>query len=249
MMEKYLDLREKLADEESKQIFDARIEYMVRQDEFKFGKTMLDLYGEFQYAELDDFLAGRDNEQTQLVICGAGKEGERTFEILNCTKHRDKMYAFCDNDNQLWGKCKLGLPIFSIYDLLTKSKDMVFLVASSRYSGVFLSQLLNLNVPQKNIFIAPHNIVYAIRGKQYFDLFEPVEHEVFVDMGAYDGMTSREFMLWCQGKFDGIYMFELNGYMKKICFANLGNVDHRIHFIEKGCWSENTTLKIGRAHV
>ena len=243
MENRYKQLKERLMDEESVCIFDARLEYMNTKDGFRFGKAMLELYGEFQYLELDNFLSGRERNPV-LVIFGAGKEGERTLDILKHTKYKRDIYGFCDNNKKLTEEAttRYGLPVYSVYDLLTQEKDVVFLIASQRYSMAFLTQLLNLKVPQKNIFVAPYHILFAQRGKQYFDLFEPAEHEVFVDAGAYDGSTSRDFLKWCHGVYDGIYMFELNSYMKQLCFHNLGNTDHKIHFIEKGCWSEDTTL-------
>lgn len=83
--------------------------------------------------------------------------------------------------------------------------------------------------------------MFAQRGWQYFDLFEPSDSEGFVDGGAYDGMTMKEFLHWCQGEYDGAYMFELNGDMKPVCFSNT-KMDDRIKFIAKGLWSKNTCL-------
>lgn len=241
MTGKYVNLRESLQDKESKVIFDARIEYMATKDEFRLGKTMLELYGKFQYSELDEFLEGRD-KQMPLVICGAGKEGERTLDILKHTGNAQNVYGFFDNNDQIWGETRYGLLVYSIYDLLLEKRDMVFIVASQKYGASFQRQLLNLRIPQNNIFVAPYNVLYAQRGKQYFDLFESVEHEVFVDAGAFDGLTSMEFLKWCHGKYDGIYMFELNSNMKRICLSNVGGTEHRIHFIEKGCWSKDGIL-------
>ena len=80
----YENLRKRLQDEESKRIFDARIEYMQTSDTFTFIKTMNELYKNFQYLILDDFLKERKS-QVPLVIFGAGCGGEITFEIL---KHK-----------------------------------------------------------------------------------------------------------------------------------------------------------------
>lgn len=242
-MDDYKELRSFLLDDESKNIFDARIEYMNTKNINIFLKRIHDLYGFFQYPELESFLDNR-NAEVSLVIFGAGKEGEIAFEILKHTKYAKNIYGFCDNNCKLWGKRKCGFPIFSVYELLSNKRDVVYILASSGYNFQFLQQLLNLYVPQNNIFIAPFNALAAQRGWQYFDMFQPSSHEIFVDAGAYDGKTSKDFLQWCQGKYDGIYMFELDPNMNRICFSNIGVDDNRIHFIGKGCWNQNTTFNV-----
>lgn len=241
-MNNYENLRELLTDDESIKIFDARVEYMETGDINIFIKKIHDLYGCFQYPELEAFLDGQD-DNIPFIIFGAGKEGENSFEILRHTKYAGNIYGFCDNNSELWGKTKCGLPIFSIYELLSKKKDLLYVLASSGYNPSFLNQLLSLYVPQKNIFVAPFNALFAQRGWQYFDMFQPSSHEVFVDAGAYDGKTSKDFLRWCHGEYDGIYMFELNSNMKQVCFSNFGTCDKRIKFIAKGCWDKNTILR------
>lgn len=239
----YENLRKRLQDEESEKIFDARIEYMHTSDTLTFIKTMDELYKNFQYLILDDFLKER-KAQLPLVIFGAGCGGEITFEILKHTKYSSRILGFCDNNKELWGKTKRGLPIMSLYELLASKKEVVYILASTGHNSEFLHQLLNLNVPQKDIFVAPFGeFLMAERGVQYFDVFQPCENEVFVDAGAYDGMTSRAFVNWCNGKYKKIYMFEANPEMKPVCQSNV-ETDERIIFKGKCLWSKNTWLKL-----
>lgn len=72
-------------------------------------------------------------------------------------------------------------------------------------------------------------------------MFQAEGLEGFVDGGAYDGMTMKEFLHWCKGKYDGAYMFELNEDMEPVCFSNTG-IDDRLKFIAKGLWSNDTSL-------
>ena len=245
MKSDYSKLRELLLDEESKKIFDARVEYMQTEDTVTFIKKMHGLYGSYQYSMLDDFLG--DRKQTPLVIFGAGYEGEIAVEILRHTKYASWMYAFCDNNRELWGKTKCNLPIVSIYDLLKGKKEYVFILASWTYNIHFLRQLQRLNIPQRNIFVAPYGgFLFAKRGWQYFDVFQPTEHEVFVDAGAYDGMTSKDFLLWCQGKYNKIFMFEPNADMEYFCLSNL-EISDNVEFRGKGLWTKDTYLKFNNS--
>lgn len=242
MIEKdYQGLRELLQDRESKKIFDARIEYMQTGDTLAFMSKILDIYDIFEYRELDDFLAGRDISQLKLVIFGAGYEGKAAYKILKHTKYGSLLYSFCDNNRELWGK-KQSLPIVSVYDLLTSKKEIIYILASRRYNYELLIQLLTLRVPRENIFVSPFGgYLFAKRGWQYFDVFQANDSESFVDAGAYDGMTTKDFFAWCHEKYDSVYMFEPNAYMKSVCLANIGTAD-KIGFIAKGVWDKNTSL-------
>lgn len=238
----YKKLREMLQDDESKEIFDARIEYMQTENTIVFMEKMHNLYEMFYYHEMDCFMKGRDISQLSIVIFGAGYEGQIAFRILKHTIYASNIYAFCDNNKKLWGKEEQGIPIKSIYDLIASKKEIVYVLASRRYNYEFMIQLLNLCIPQKNIFISPYGgFLFAQRGWQYFDLFQAGDSEGFVDAGAYDGLTTKDFIRWCQGKYDSIYMLELNADMKPVCFSNIGLKD-KINFIEKGLWEKNDLL-------
>lgn len=241
MRNKYIKLREALLDKESEIIFDARIAYMETGDVLAFIKKMHDLYKNFEYPTLDHFI--KRHKEKPLVIFGAGYEGGIAVEIIKHTRYASYLYGICDNNKELWGKEKYGLPVMSIYDLLTKGKKVIYILASTRYNYQFLCQLLNLGVYQENIFISQYGgFLAAQRGWQYFDVFQPYKHEVFIDAGAYDGKTSKEFIKWCHGEYDNIYMFELNEDMQSVCYRNL-ETDKRIFFTGKGVWNKNSCLK------
>lgn len=198
----YEKMKEMLLDDESKKIFDARIEYLRTEDIFLFIKRIQSVYNDFRYPELESFLRGwgKEEKHIRFVIFGAGHEGEIAFEILKHTKYSSKIYAFCDNNKELWGKKKQGLYIKSIYELLAEKQEIIYILASNRYNNQFLRQLLALCVPQKNIFISPFGgYLFAQRGWQYFDVFSDCGQESFIDAGAYDGMTSKDFLKWCHG--------------------------------------------------
>ena len=65
----------------------------------------------------------------------------------------------------------------------------------------------DIGIEEKNICMG----IYDWRNNrgQYFDYFEPLENEVFVDCGCFDGATCYSFAGWCGHKgFDHIYSFE-----------------------------------------
>lgn len=69
--------------------------------------------------------------------------------------------------------------------------------------------LLENGILQENIYNKAKD-VSTLYPKQYFDtdIIRSVEHEIFVDGGAYDLETTRKFIRFCDGHYDKIYSFE-----------------------------------------
>jgi FkbM family methyltransferase len=90
-------------------------------------------------------------------------------------------------------------------------------------------------------------------GNQYFpsDIIKLSDHESFVDIGAFNGDTAKDFIERTHGKFDNIFSFEVD----KINFNLLqGNVKHmpnhdRIKIFNMGIWDSecDITYSIGNS--
>ena len=66
------------------------------------------------------------------------------------------------------------------------------------------------------------NNPYLIREDlQYFDAFSPVDGEVVVDAGCYDGTTALQFLEWGKGKVKHVYSFEFDPENAAKCEENL----------------------------
>lgn len=231
------ELRNLFIDEESKMIFDARMDYCESGDKWSFIDRMVEMHESFVYEEFDLFVGTRKN--IPIIIFGAGKEGKHTYNVLKKTVHKDSIFAFCDNATDRWKEKYCGLPICSIYELLALEKEYLFIIAveNNNTQYAIMHQLLLLKVPQNNIFLQCYGGIFAKTGCQYFDMFEAGEDEVFIDAGAFDGETTKEFIKWCRGKFLLAYMFELNKDMKSICLR--GDIDKdRVFFVPAGTWSK-----------
>lgn len=70
------------------------------------------------------------------------------------------------------------------------------------------ARLLDVRFPTKNVFISAYDLSVVHCGKQYFDMFEPGEKEVFVDAGAYNGDTIDNFLTWVGNGEYKIYAIE-----------------------------------------
>ena len=87
-------------------------------------------------------------------------------------------------------------------------------------------RLFDVNFPTKNIFIFAFNQGVANCGKQYFDIFDPRDTEVFVDAGAYNGDSINDFLAWVGNKHYKIYAIEpLSDMCEEIRNKNIPNVE------------------------
>ena len=79
---------------------------------------------------------------------------------------------------------------------------------------------------------------------QYFDVFSPVDGEVVVDAGAYDGGTALQFLEWGGGKVKQVYSFEFDPVNAEKCRENLKSYSDKVTVISKGTWDKNETLHV-----
>ncbi len=88
--------------------------------------------------------------------------------------------------------------------------------------------------------------VYESGHRQYFptqEIFEPLDSEIFIDAGAYNGATSVEFSEWVHGKYEKIYLMEPDRLMKTVAREYITLKDMKnVEFIEKGAYSESSVL-------
>ena len=100
----------------------------------------------------------------------------------------------------------------------------------------------------KNMFYS-HNLLFgdlqSIREDlQYFDVFEPVDDEIIIDAGCYDGTTAINFLNWGQGKVKKVYSFEFDPENAKKCERNLQPYQDKITLVKKGTWDKDETLHV-----
>ncbi|HHV10480.1 MAG TPA: FkbM family methyltransferase [Clostridiales bacterium] len=233
------EIVEKLGDEESKCIFNARIQYAIKRDETEFLNDIFSLYKEYRINEFESFISNLKNgDKKNIVIFGAGYDGKKTWEILKRSKYRDRVIAFADNNIGLIGKQVDSLNVLSPDDLL--NKEYIVLIATAKYVNQIYEQLLRYDIPRESIFYPRMRKIYAENGWQYFDTIKPKENEVFIDAGCYNGSTSIQFSKWCHENYEMIYAFEPDKLCKQRCIENFKkNNLKKVQFIEKGTYSED----------
>lgn len=80
-------------------------------------------------------------------------------------------------------------------------------------------------------------------GKQYFYLqneewIKTTENEIFLDCGAFNGKTIKDFVEFCGGKYNKIYSFEPIPSQYENTLKNINEAGiERVELLQKGVWS------------
>ncbi len=99
-------------------------------------------------------------------------------------------------------------------------------------------------------FIETHRIMKDLRygeigeGNQYFvrDIVKKEKDAVFVDAGAYDGDTAKQFIEFQDGLYDSIYCFEMDRVNYELLKKNVSDINH-LHCLNYGLWNEKTEMR------
>lgn len=237
------DVYSHLVDEESRIIFNERLQFSIYGDRWVFYRK-----GEKYFsAQFDNFM--KDKHDVPIVIYGAGKDGSVVSDLL-ITAGYDVRY-FADSNRKLKGGIINGLEILSPEDLLELDEIYVIVIAASSHVNEiyeYVSLLLNHRDTVRNaishyIFYPERRFFAGYLPDQYFDFFKAGDNEIFVDCGAYNAESSIKFSEWCGGRYGKIYLFEANPYNLDICERRLkeaGIADYQL--IMKGVWDEETEL-------
>ena len=121
--------------------------------------------------------------------------------------------------------------------------DTELLVPVLTYWGQakFTAKLTARKIKSENIIGLP----YFIREDlQYFDVFTPVDDEVVVDAGAYDGTTAIQFLEWGKGKVKHVYSFEFDPVNAAKCEENLKPYADKITLVKKGTWDKDEVIRV-----
>ncbi len=233
---------ERLADEESREIMDSYITSVLCENDSResFLKTIYDKiwkYDLFPDHDFGKFMEGRD--KNKIIIFGAGHDGRLVKRMLEMSGMPP--YAFCDNAG---GGMVDGLKILLPECLRNNYHDYVVVLASRNYWVEFLNQLVSMFFPQENIYYPREGILRVGVGWQYFGLpyFKPVQDEVFLDCGCFDGGSVFDFIKWCNGNYKKIYSFEPDSVSYLKCKENLAGLE-RVELKNIGLWNESAVLR------
>jgi FkbM family methyltransferase len=110
----------------------------------------------------------------------------------------------------------------NILDVVGKLIRVYSYLSDAQSKRVFLS-IINRVLDEK----APVNIMAGVyEPDQYFpsDVINLTKNESFVDIGAFDGDTIRDFIKRVRGRFDNIFSFEVNKNNFKLLRKSIDNI-------------------------
>ncbi len=245
MLSKMAKVYEKCIDDESKRLFKARLDYLVKRDYHSYTDVVLKENHEWIIPQIDAHC--KEEKPNAIIIWGISRESSYINKLIGKSKYRDCARYYCDNNFKIWGEKKDGLTIISPDEVTNEHIDDLIIIGPSAIYMNVLVQLGNMLFPTKNVII-PEGIyghhLYGVSGWQYFDYWKPNKNEVFVDVGSLNGQTTVEFAKWCKGEYDGAYVFEANTNMVDICKQTLERSEIKnVTFFSKAAWNKKEVLR------
>ncbi len=233
--EKLDNVYKALQDDESRKLFDARVQYMIAHNDKQYIDRIYELNKlypkKWRCPEIEKRLEG---DQT-IIIYGCGHDGEMIKNILEVCNY--SVIYWCDSNRNLWGTYKEGIKVISPEDLGKNYKESLLIIGSKKYELEIRRRLYDIDFPTKNIFTFVYN--HALCGKQYFDMFAPKDYEVFVDAGAYNGDSINVFLEWVRDKEYKVYAIEpLEDMCEVIKDKHIPNVE----IVNCAAWNKNEKL-------
>ena len=241
MFQELKEIYKYFEDDESREIFKNRLLYGLTGD-WKYLKEMLLYYHQPDkgYADLLDVLAKPEEFRgKKIILFGTSVWGWAVARWFNICQV--EYFAFCDNNPNKVGQECCGKKIISAEELFRDHRDAMIAIATEKYEHEILAQLRQEQVPEEQIIRLSFS-----KDKMYIDdrIMKPIEDEIFIDGGCYDGESSFDFINWANGKVKKVYAFEPDGKNFSLCeknFTEKCKVDYRL--LPFGLWSEKTTLK------
>lgn len=189
------------------------------------------------------------NDDTKLVVFGAGSAGVNNYNVLTDLGLVDKVVAVCDNDVKKQGQKMNDISIVSVDEAIKKYSNAFFVISTSWWKEAN-EQLLKGGIPEEQICHCDYQMdEHKILGhcdNQYFDLLKHKtgKREIFVDGGCYDGSSTYDFVKWCNGEYDKIYAFEPDPKLLDNCEKNIKSWGFdNITIVNKGLYSYEGELR------
>ncbi len=234
MIQKIRSIYDHLGDDESRKIFEKRLMYSLTGDRRYITEIVKDTV---LYQEVRDILL-RDEHRKYIV--GAGQWGKIMTDLFREFGIEGLL------DNYVSGTYN-GLPILPMKEFLKNTTEASVYIASTTFHRELCQVIAEIGVAPERVVDVAGMMLKVYHEQQYFDLpyleQHRKEHEIFIDGGCYDGANSVRFAQWAGNAAKTIYAFEADGKNAEKCKNALGKIEGvDCHLINKGMWSEDTTL-------
>ena len=240
-----------LQDEESRELFFARLEYSQKGTLAPLYRCLMESDRTGDPVDIISFLRDRLNAgetSEELVVYG---RTWLTKELFIAVKDLGVRIDFiCEAESPDWLRTEedaieynwMGIPVIAEDELLRSHKSAQIITGFIEHQGV-VDYLIKKGIPASHIWGR-----HTQWEPQYLapDIIHPHKHEIYVDGGALDLQNTVEFIDWCHGEYSSVYAFkpDLNNY--RACLNRIKNdpaLDpSRIHLFHAALWHEDTIL-------
>ena len=229
---------ESIQDDISRRIFTARFLYYLSGDKHHMDAMLWDINKAAsinEFKTIFDFLEDDTAHSHDVILYGAGVIGTIAFQMLN--EKSIFPIAFCDSSTIRQGGTLLGAPIISPDDLIENHAGAIVIITTGQFNNEIKKYLEEIGFNQNQIYL-PGNY-----KEQYFyeDFLRPVNNEVYIDVGCFDGHTIMQFIDFCNNDYALIYGLEPDSVNFKNTSINTKNIPN-LQLLNKGAWSKVTSL-------
>lgn len=221
-----------MEDEDSQVIYREKLRFMDTGDEEGYTRNVLERTK--STPEWIQNAARKCMDTGKKIVCwGLGHDYRILMDIVEKTGfHAD---VLCDNNAALWGSRIDGKPVAAPEQWLREKDEYCVFIASTMCAEEIKRELMGKGVRESEIA--------SLADAQYFDVFESVPGEIFVDAGCYNGGTLTGFVNWSKGNYRKIYAFEPNPESLVLCRSTIRDYGMtNVELIEKGTWSKEDRL-------
>ena len=163
-------IRQLLQDEESKKIFDAKIDWLVTRNMDEFSEVVADSNSRWRCIEVDEKL--KDINTSRIILFGAGHDGKQILKELKRCNYQN-IYFY---DSYKRGEVIENTKVISQKNLLQWKDNSLIIIASKKYKDEMYKFLIENNFKKDRIFCPKWGFLYSERGNQYFDVLSPNEN-------------------------------------------------------------------------
>jgi len=177
------------------------------------------------------------DDPRDIVLYGAGCAFKDAYSILRKHIDIDPIYI-CDSDSSKWNTKLNDINIISPQELQRDHKDCIIAISGIMYNDEIYNYILTLGVSPADIY------TFCTPKTQYFDIdiLPPIENEVFIDAGCFDGQTIIDFIDYCPN-YKKVFALEPDPNNFKLAKEKLGQKRLKnVTLIEKGVWSSEMEL-------
>ena len=237
-------MTDKFYDEETRTIYKARLDYAKNKNNVEYWNSIKKFQKNKKWICYDkslELIKKSYADSREIILFGCGNDGFASKETLEM--FGVEVSFFCDNNRELQGGSKYGVKVISPKELSENHGDAIVLVTTSNHGDVIEKQLLDLNIPKNNVIRLKYGKLIAGCPEQYFDVFESDENEVFIDAGAFDGLTTLQFIKWAKS-YRAAYVMEPYRSAHKYIEKNLKKKKN-IYVVNKAAWKDSSTILFG----